>query len=395
LSVPSSHTIIANNILVNCYSYQIQVAGDRALITGNQCWYLASPVNPSAAGEPDYVYAVKPEAGIVAYGTNVSIVGNVVDGGNRGILTVLGYQDGSISGNTVLNTTYDRYGLLSATNFFSVTTCPDRESRFIGTRSVDNLVSATLPTAGYYPVGSRWSADDWALGAPDTAVVYDARKTATSTTVAAGEYVLPLSITADFDVGVHVKIGVELDNNTHHWSYVTDVSASNVTMAAAIPAGRSVVSGGKVYVVAWHYEPAIEASRLGGSSSAVLLTSDSSTAVLAVTLPNLLPSRYYTATLGSRIAMWRTATPLNSGSVDLTQDIAIQTDSSSVATVTLLGTAYVDTSRLPTELVSATMTVAASTGGFTISATRTPGVNCTTKAKWWLTGLEDLGAVPS
>lgn len=388
--VAESHCSVTNNTLINCYSYQIAASGKGTKVIGNTCLYLASPAVMSG---PTQIVVIKPVAGIRVYDDEITVVGNVIDGGYHGIQTTLGHRNGSICGNTITGTDLTRFSFIDAA--FKIAACPDRDSRHLGTKSVDDLVSATLPVEGYYPIGSRWHADGTGSPVSDSAIVTDARIDSLNGALSEGATAAVLTGSANFAPGHDTKIGIALDNYSYHWTEVISAAGNTATLADAIPAGRSCANGAAVYVVVWHAKPVIDADQIGGSSTSVALTSDPSAAVLAVTLPNLLPSRYYTATLGSRVTMWRTATPLNSGSVDLTQDIAIQTDSSSVATVTLLSTAYVDTSRLPTELVSATMTVAASTGGFTISATRTPGVNCTAKAKWWLTGLEDLGAVPS
>jgi hypothetical protein len=386
--IPESHCSVTNNTLINCYSYQIAACGNGTKVIGNTCRYLESPAVMSG---PTVIDVIKPAAGIRVYSGKVTVVGNVVDGGYHGIQFTLGDQNGSINGNTIFNTTTTRYSFIDAA--FKVAACPDRESRNLGGKSVDLLVSPTLPSEGYYPIGSRWHTDGSVATVSDSAIVTDARIDALNGALVAGATEAVLVGLADFVFGQDTKIGIALDNYAYHWTEVSSVTGHTVTLADAIPAERSCADGAAVYVVCWRAKPVIDADQIGGSSTSVTLTSDPSAVILAVTIPNLLPSHYYTATLGSRVSLWRDATPLNSGSVDTTRDIAIQTNSSGVAAVTLLGTEYVDVSRLPTELVSATMTISATTGGFTIYATRTPGVACSAKAKWWLTGLEDLGEI--
>jgi hypothetical protein len=129
----------------------------------------------------------------------------------------------------------------------------------------------------------------------------------------------------------------------------------------------------------------------GGQTAAdVNLPNNASTPVLVQVLAGLGASKKYNATLGFRVVMWQGGTEANSGSMDCVVDLYITTDGGSVATVVFQTALTIEVSRLPAALAGATMTAAASAGGFTISATRPAGVNCDCRAKWWVVEFEDI-----
>jgi hypothetical protein len=130
--------------------------------------------------------------------------------------------------------------------------------------------------------------------------------------------------------------------------------------------------------------------RGGESLSDVNLPTDASTPVLPVVISGLTANRKYNATLGFRTVLWQGGTEANSGSMDTVLDLYLTTDGAAVATVVLQTVPFADVSRLLPALAGATMTVAPSVGGFTISATRPAGVNCDARAKWWVVQFEDI-----
>jgi hypothetical protein len=155
----------------------------------------------------------------------------------------------------------------------------------------------------------------------------------------------------------------------------TSVQASEYTLPPGCTAAGTVVS----------------VFRGGQTAADVNLGTDASTAILAVTIAaGLAASSKFTATLGFRTVIWQGGTEANSGSMDTVVDIYITTDGASVATVVFQTVPFADTSRLLAALAGATMTAAASAGGFTISATRPAGVNCDCRAKWWVVQFEDI-----
>ena len=118
--------------------------------------------------------------------------------------------------------------------------------------------------------------------------------------------------------------------------------------------------------------PSIWVEHATGSSTA--LSSDASTSLGAVTIAGLDASSTYIILYSIWVTLWKDATLADSGLLLCDAEAKVVTDASSVATVTFQSTPYFDPSLLPAGLAGAAATVAASTGGFTISATRVAGV---------------------
>ncbi len=132
----------------------------------------------------------------------------------------------------------------------------------------------------------------------------------------------------------------------------------------------------------------------GHSTSWTALSSDPSAAVLAV---NILSSGYtltashkFCVSLGCRVTIYKDSDHTVAGYMDITVMVNMVTDGSSAVTSTFTITPVPDLSQLPSGLAGATCTVAASTGGFTISATRPTGVACHAFARWWVNRFEDV-----
>jgi hypothetical protein len=134
----------------------------------------------------------------------------------------------------------------------------------------------------------------------------------------------------------------------------------------------------------------IGASFRDESRANVALSTNASTAALVTKVTGLTASSSYVCTLGARGTIWSAADATICGTIDETVDLAVATDADSVATVTVLGTQSPDTTRLPTGLNGATMSVAASTGGFTVSLTRPTDVACVCKARVWIDTFERI-----
>jgi hypothetical protein len=128
----------------------------------------------------------------------------------------------------------------------------------------------------------------------------------------------------------------------------------------------------------------------GHTTADAALGTDASTAVLAVVLSGLTASKIYLAQLGVRVFQYLDSAHGTGGAIDIVIGVSIATDGASVATVTLSGTPVPDTSNLPAGLSGATATVAASAGGFTISATRKAGSASHARAKWFVNKFEDV-----
>lgn len=126
------------------------------------------------------------------------------------------------------------------------------------------------------------------------------------------------------------------------------------------------------------------------NTTRVALNADASTAILAQTLTGWGASKAYTCRFGMRVTMWKDATKAHSGSLDCTIDAYVTTDGAGVATVAFGTTPYFDPSLLVAGLSGAAATVAASAGGFTVSATRVAGIASTAIAHWWCVTREDI-----
>lgn len=128
------------------------------------------------------------------------------------------------------------------------------------------------------------------------------------------------------------------------------------------------------------------------SSSNTSLTSHSSTAIYSTSDFGkwFAPSSDYAIVLGVRILFWQPSDKTNTGFLDMTVCMHITTDSSGVATVELKSAINTNSSYLPTVLSTAAGTIAATSGGFTISAIRPTTVIVTARAKWWFASAELL-----
>lgn len=127
-------------------------------------------------------------------------------------------------------------------------------------------------------------------------------------------------------------------------------------------------------------------------SSNTNLSTNSSTAVFVVNNFGawFVPSSDYTVVLGARILFWQPAAKTNTGFLDMTVCLHVTTNASGVATVELKSAITSNTSYLPTILSTATGTITATAGGFTIYATRPTGVAFTARARWWFASAELL-----
>lgn len=127
-----------------------------------------------------------------------------------------------------------------------------------------------------------------------------------------------------------------------------------------------------------------------GTTADVTLGSDPSAAVMAQTLTGLSANRLYHCTLSFQVTLVRSSNHAQTCSMDCTVDLNIATNGSSVATVTVQSNVVPDISRVRSELTGATMTIAPSTGGFTIYATRPPSLACLASARWMALEIKDV-----
>ena len=163
------------------------------------------------------------------------------------------------------------------------------------------------------------------------------------------------------------------------------LSGGIVTIGSTKYAVRSLTLGTNAQVVSGVAYPAIE----GASINAVSISTTNPTAVLAVTLSGLQASMAYHAILKTTVILWDSETFATCGSVDFNTDLAIVTSALGVATVTLVGTPFTDITRT---ISASTSAVAASTGGFTISATLGGEFTAGALAIWSIPKLTLLGS---
>lgn len=249
-TVASSHNIVSGNLLINNSPYQIDCSAAYANIVGNTARNIASPTNPSANTEPDAILPVTVQVAIRVRAEGCSVVSNLVDGAVRGIVTTLGQMDGAMGFNQTLNCSSSNYAFEGDVGVFVGAYARDRR-HVSGTTFVDRVLNASIPTQGYYAVGAIWEPTNPALGSPTGATIIQGRIDAASVGAAAGDTVIAIVGAGTFTTGANSKVGLKLDNGTYHWTTLTASAANSITIAAAIPVGRSVAANDPVYVNVW------------------------------------------------------------------------------------------------------------------------------------------------
>lgn len=136
----------------------------------------------------------------------------------------------------------------------------------------------------------------------------------------------------------------------------------------------------------------ITADSAYNSVSAVSLSTNSSTPVLVVTVSGLGISKTYSSVIGARLAINTTGTPANCGYIDIVAMGSVVTDGSAVATFTFdAANVSIDYSKLKPAISSVSSAIAASTGGFTISATRVTGVLMSVSStQAWIVTIDEV-----
>lgn len=135
----------------------------------------------------------------------------------------------------------------------------------------------------------------------------------------------------------------------------------------------------------------------GATVSDVALPSDSSTAILAVNLQTigLAVSTIYQTVVTIRAVIYEDAIKEIVGSLDLVSDMTVVVDSAGNVFCGFNATQSPDLSRLVgTPLQGATITLAASTNGFTVKITRPTGINCHARCSWITNIFENIAVEP-
>jgi hypothetical protein len=176
------------------------------------------------------------------------------------------------------------------------------------------------------------------------------------------------STTADDGVSVLQITGVTTGRFLRGEAYAAGQISSAI---AAIPDATPLVRGLCTTAQAGIIAKALRVDQTA-STTGVAMTSGATTTLLAVTLTELAASTNYLAVVSVRARIWKAGATATAAMPQLTQLVHIATNGSSVATVTPLGSPRLDTvdcSLIPT----ASASIAASTGGFTISGIQTSG----------------------
>ena len=163
------------------------------------------------------------------------------------------------------------------------------------------------------------------------------------------------------------------------WSGPLGSDASPGVTGPTGPTGPTGAQGDTGPAVATRYASAVD----------VDLNDANPHAVLAQAVTGLTASHRYQVTLGGRVEVRAYADHAVVGSVDFSVDAAVSVDGSGVATF-VFGTVGKDPSRLPAGLAGATCAVAASTGGFTVTATQATSVRTLVACEVWTTGYRDV-----
>jgi hypothetical protein len=212
---------------------------------------------------------------------------------------------------------------------------------------------------------------------------------------------------ATLNAPIGTKVWVESENYCYVAVPVDDAANNAITSSGSLtpvawqPDGVVVQTwGGAKYAIkgmtvysGFDITNGIMRAYFGEYAEGITLPTNAETVLYGSLISGLAASSRYHATLKTTVVIWQTADPTNVGSMDFNTDLYIATSPTSVATVTLKGTLARDLTRLPAGLSGATMTVAPSTGGFEIKATRPTGVACSCTAEWWCKRFTLLGAI--
>jgi hypothetical protein len=150
-------------------------------------------------------------------------------------------------------------------------------------------------------------------------------------------------------------------------------TAAQVTATATLIAAAAVTAGAEL---------------TRGAGVEVALDGNEAHVLLAQTITGLAASSKYVGTVSVSVDIWQEGTEANCGTADCCQTLYVTTDADAVATVTVIGTPFFDP-QLAAALATSVFTLAASTGGFTISATRPAGVACAAQASWLMVRRAD------
>lgn len=127
------------------------------------------------------------------------------------------------------------------------------------------------------------------------------------------------------------------------------------------------------------------------TTTPLALTSNASTSLLPVTITGLAANATYAFTVDCYVRFWLTANPTVTRTLWLKADVSAVTNGSGVPTCTVQGNPTPISPAGVSALGLVGVDVLPSTGGFTVYATRQPGVACTASCKGWHDNYEVVG----
>jgi hypothetical protein len=247
--VGSTDNLVSNNTLINNYPSQIDCSAPNTIINGNRLIGSYNAVNPSGNTEPDAIINVIPESSILITTNYCSITSNIINGSYRGIIQIEDYILGVVSSNDIYNISFgDMVVQTSAGVTCAETVLVNRLANGLGDYQ-SQIFTLTKPTEGFWQPGDIWNKYPLGVGVVMGAVVIALVSTTTTATAAAGDF--QISTAAPPSGATGNILAIQLDNGSYHWTTTTLVVGAVVTFAAAIPVGRSVANGAKVYGQQW------------------------------------------------------------------------------------------------------------------------------------------------
>lgn len=254
-SVASSHNLVSGNRLVNCYPYQIFSGAEKTDITGNFIQRIATPVNPSVTTDPDSIVDRVPEGAIRVTASKNNIRGNTVHGGARGLIYRSDILMGEIS-NNIYDSAVGVHVVVELSEANNIAGLPSFERKWFAEDSYYSVyVRSTPPSQGFWRNGDIWQRFPLIVGQSMGAVGVNRTTTRVPIAAASGATV----ITVDFSslLGAGTMIGFQATPSGYHWTTVVSVTGNNVTIAEAIPTGKSIEVDAAVYAITWHPLPTL------------------------------------------------------------------------------------------------------------------------------------------
>jgi hypothetical protein len=247
--VGSTDNIVANNTLINNYPTQIDCSAPNSIIDGNRLLGNYVATNPSGSTEPDAIITYIPEIAIAIGANYCAITCNIINGSVRGIVQTEGNILGVVANNDMYGISAGNMAVATATSVICATTgLVNRIADGTGLYQ-SQLIALSKPTEGFWVAGDIWNRYPLVTSSTLGAVVLAVVSTTTTATAIAGATSITTAAAPSAAAGN--ILGIQLDNGAYHWTTTTSVVGATVNFSAAIPVGRSVANGAKVYGQEW------------------------------------------------------------------------------------------------------------------------------------------------